>query len=142
MYAIRSYYAAENLAKRYNISREEQDEFALLSHHKAESAWLAGKFDKDIVPVNIPQRGGQVKVFDHDETYRGGLRIEDLEKLRPAFVKDGTVTAGNASPLNDGAAAVMVMTDRITSYNVCYTKLLRGIPIYIFLGGTITWTGT
>ncbi len=102
---------AENLAKRYNISREEQDEFALLSHHKAESAWLAGKFDKDIVPVNIPQRGGQVKVFDHDETYRGGLTIEDLEKLRPAFVKDGTVTAGNASPLNDGAAAVMIMTE-------------------------------
>lgn len=101
---------AENLAKHYNISREEQDEFALESHHKAEAAWAAGKYDADIVPIEIRSRG-KVTIFDHDETYRKGLTMEDLVKLRPAFLKEGgTVTPGNASPLNDGAAAVMLMT--------------------------------
>lgn len=101
---------AENLANRYHISREEQDGFALASHHKAEAAWAAGKYNADIVPVEVPQRGGRVLVFDHDETYRANLTIEDLAKLKPAFVKGGTVTPGNASPLNDGAAAVMLTT--------------------------------
>lgn len=101
---------AENLAKHYNISREEQDEFALESHHKAEAAWAAGKYNDDIVPVEVPQRKGAVTVFDHDETYRKGLTMDDLRKLKPAFLKGGTVTPGNASPLNDGAAAVMMMT--------------------------------
>lgn len=101
---------AENLAKHYNISREEQDEFALESHHKAEAAWAAGKYDADIVPIEIKNRG-KITVFDHDETYRKGLTMDDLVKLRPAFLKEGgTVTPGNASPLNDGAAAVMLMT--------------------------------
>lgn len=101
---------AENLARHYNISREEQDAFALESHHKAEAAWDAGKYDADIVPVEIKSRG-KVTIFDHDETYRKGLTMDDLVKLRPAFIKEGgTVTPGNASPLNDGAAAVMLMT--------------------------------
>lgn len=101
---------AENLAKHYNISREEQDEFALESHHRAEAAWAAGKYDADIVPIEIKNRG-KVTVFDHDETYRKGLTMDDLVRLRPAFLKEnGTVTPGNASPLNDGAAAVMLMT--------------------------------
>lgn len=101
---------AENLAKHYNISREEQDEFALESHHKAEAAWAAGKYDDDVVPIEIPQRRGDPVIFNHDETYRKGLTMADLAKLRPAFLKDGTVTPGNASPLNDGAAAVMLTT--------------------------------
>lgn len=102
--------SAENLAKHYNISREEQDAFALESHHKAEAAWAAGKYEADIVPIEITQRG-KVTVFDHDETYRKGLTMDDLAKLRPAFLMEGgTVTPGNASPLNDGAAAVMLMT--------------------------------
>lgn len=101
---------AENLARHYNISREEQDAFALESHHKAEAAWNAGKYDADIVPIEIKSRG-KVSIFDHDETYRKGLTMDDLVKLRPAFIKEGgTVTPGNASPLNDGAAAVMLMT--------------------------------
>lgn len=101
---------AENLAVHYGISREEQDEFALESHRRAEAAWAAGKYDADIVPVEIPKRNGPATVFDHDETYRKGLVMEDLVKLRPAFLKGGTVTPGNASPLNDGAAAVMLTT--------------------------------
>ena len=101
---------AEALAKHYGIGREEQDAFALESHHKAEAAWAAGKYDGDVVPVEVPQRGGKTLVFDHDETYRKGLTMADLEKLKPAFLKGGTVTPGNASPLNDGAAAVMLTT--------------------------------
>ena len=101
---------AENLAKHYGISRQEQDEFALASHHKAEAAWAAGKFDADIVPLELPRKKGEPVIFDHDETYRKGLTMEDLAKLKPAFLKGGTVTPGNASPLNDGAAAVMLAT--------------------------------
>lgn len=101
---------AENLAKRYHISREEQDAFALQSHQKAQAAWEAGRYDEDIAPVPLPQRGGGTIPFLRDETYRTNLTIEDLAKLRPAFVKDGTVTPGNASPLNDGAAVVMLTT--------------------------------
>ena len=101
---------AENLAEKYKITREEQDEYALECHQKAEAAWAAGKFDADIVPLEVPQRRGDPKVFNHDETYRKGLKMEDLVKLKPAFLKGGTVTPGNASPLNDGAAAVMLMT--------------------------------
>lgn len=101
---------AENLAERYKISREEQDEFALESHHKAEAAWAAGVFDADIVPLTIKKKKGDPIIFDHDETYRKGLTMADLARLKPAFVKDGTVTPGNASPLNDGAAAALLMT--------------------------------
>lgn len=101
---------AENLAERYKISREEQDEFALESHHKAEAAWAAGVFAADVVPLTIKKKKGDPIIFDHDETYRKGLTMADLARLKPAFVKDGTVTPGNASPLNDGAAAALLMT--------------------------------
>ena len=101
---------AENIAKEWNLTREEQDEFALNSQLKAEAAIKAGKFKDEIVPVVIPQRKGEPKVFDTDEFPRLGSTIEGLAKLKAAFVKDGTVTAGNASGINDGAAAFVVMS--------------------------------
>lgn len=99
---------AENIVEKYNISREEQDEFAAASQQKAVAAREAGRFDGEIVPVSIPQRKGDPIVISKDEGPRDGVTGEGLGKLRPAFKKDGTVTAGNASSLNDGAAAVMV----------------------------------
>ncbi len=100
---------AENVAKKYGITREEQDEFALASQNKAESAQKAGKFKDEIVAVDVPQRKGDSVRFEDDEYIRLGARIEDLSKLRPAFEKEGTVTAGNASGINDAAAATVVM---------------------------------
>ncbi len=100
---------AENVATKYNVSREEQDEFALRSHQKACAAIREGKFKDEILPVELKDRKGNVTVFDTDEGPRDGQTIERLAKLRPCFVKDGTVTAGNSSSLNDGAAAVVVM---------------------------------
>lgn len=100
----------ENIAEQYGISREEQDEFAALSQQKAEAAQKAGKFDGEIFSVEIPQRKGDPVVFDRDEYLKYGTTAETLAKLRPAFKKDGTVTAGNASGINDGAAAVMMMS--------------------------------
>ncbi|MDZ7736838.1 MAG: acetyl-CoA C-acetyltransferase [Gammaproteobacteria bacterium] len=102
---------AENIAKKYGISREEQDEFAAASQNKAEAAIKAGKFTDEIIPVEIPQRKGDPIVFDTDEFPREGATAEGLGKLRPAFDKDGTVTAGNASGINDGAAATIVMSE-------------------------------
>ena len=99
---------AENIVEKYNISREEQDEFAAASQQKAAAAREAGYFDSQVVPVSITQRKGDPIVFDRDEGPRDGVTAEGLGKLRAAFKKDGTVTAGNASSLNDGAAAVMV----------------------------------
>ena len=101
---------AENIAKEWNLTREEQDAFAAASQQKAEAAIKAGKFKDEIVPVVIPQRKGEPKVFDTDEFPRFGTTTESLAKLRPAFIKDGTVTAGNASGINDGAAAFVVMS--------------------------------
>ncbi|MDU1312755.1 MAG: acetyl-CoA C-acetyltransferase [Clostridium septicum] len=101
---------AENIAKQWNITREEQDEFALQSQLKAEKAIKEGRFKDEIVPVLIPQRRGEPKVFDTDEFPRFGSTIEGMKKLKPAFIKDGTVTAGNASGINDGAAAFVVMS--------------------------------
>lgn len=101
---------AENVAAKYNVSREEQDNFALNSHLKASAAIKAGKFIDEILPVEFTDRKGNVTVFDTDEGPRAEQTIEKLEKLRPCFVKDGTVTAGNSSSLNDGAAAVVVMS--------------------------------
>ena len=100
---------AENVATKYNVSREEQDEFALRSHQRACAAIREGKFKDEILPVELKDRKGNVTVFDTDEGPRDGQTIEKLAKLRPCFVKDGTVTAGNSSSLNDGAAAVVVM---------------------------------
>ena len=101
---------AENIAEQWNLTREMQDEFAAASQAKAEVAIKNGKFKEEIVPVVIPQRKGDPIVFDTDEFPRFGTTAEKLAKLRPAFKKDGTVTAGNASGINDGAAAVVVMS--------------------------------
>ncbi|MGN6424916.1 MAG: acetyl-CoA C-acetyltransferase [Asticcacaulis sp.] len=100
---------AENIATKWGISRQEQDEFAAASQNKAEAAQKAGRFDEEIAPVTIKGRKGDV-VVDKDEFIRHGVTAESLSGLRPAFSKDGTVTAGNASGLNDGAAAVVLMS--------------------------------
>ncbi|WP_100638234.1 acetyl-CoA C-acetyltransferase [Marinobacter salexigens] len=99
---------AENIVEKYGISREEQDAFAAASHQKATAAWEAGNFENEIVPVAIPQRKGDPVIISKDEGPRDGVTSDGLGKLRPAFKKDGSVTAGNASSLNDGAAAVLV----------------------------------
>lgn len=101
---------AENLASKYSITREEQDEFAVKSQNKAEKAQLDGKFDDEIVPVIIPQRKKDPIVFDKDEFIKYGVKLEKIQKLRAAFKKDGTVTAANASGINDGAAALIIMS--------------------------------
>ncbi|OJY23194.1 acetyl-CoA C-acetyltransferase [Pandoraea sp. XJJ-1] len=101
---------AENVAKEYGITREMQDAFAAASQNKAEAAQKAGRFDAEIVPVLIPQRKGDPLVFNTDEFVRHGVTAESLAGLKPAFAKDGTVTAANASGINDGAAAVVVMS--------------------------------
>ena len=101
---------AENLAEKYGVSRAEQDEFAAASQAKAAAAIESGRFADEIVPVMLPQRKGDPIRFDKDEHVRPGTTVESLAKLRPAFKKDGTVTAGNASGINDGAAAVVVMS--------------------------------
>jgi acetyl-CoA C-acetyltransferase len=100
---------AENVAREYQITRQDQDEFAVASQNKAEAAQKAGKFKDEIVPVTIKTRKGDVVVSD-DEYIRPGTTIDALTKLKPAFQKDGTVTAGNASGINDGAGAVVLMT--------------------------------
>lgn len=101
---------AENVANQFHVTREEQDEFALESHRRAVAAVKSGKFVDEILPVELKDRKGNVTIFDTDEGPREGLTIEKLAKLRPVFVKDGTVTAGNSSSLNDGAAAVVLMS--------------------------------
>ncbi len=101
---------AENIAEQWKLSREEQDEFALNSQLKAEEAIKSGRFKDEIVPVEVPQRRGEPIVVDTDEHPRFGSTLEGMAKLRPAFKKDGTVTAGNASGINDGAAALIVMS--------------------------------
>ena len=101
---------AENVARRYSISRKEQDKFAAASQSKASKARSEGRFDDEIVPVTVPQRKRDPVEFKVDEFIRDGVTAEALGKLRPAFDKEGTVTAGNASGINDGAAAVMLMT--------------------------------
>ena len=100
---------AENVAKKFNISRAEQDEFALASQNKAEAAQKAGKFKDEILPLEIAGKKGSI-IFDSDEYIKAGSTLEALSSLRPAFNKEGSVTAGNASGINDGAAAVMMMS--------------------------------
>ena len=110
---------AENLAEKFGISREAQDAFAAQSQLKAAAAIEAGRFKDEITPVLIPQRKGDPLSFDTDEQPRAGTTAESLGKLKPAFKKDGTVTAGNASTLNDGAAAVLLMSaERARSLNL------------------------
>lgn len=101
---------AENIAKEWKLTREMQDEFALNSQLKAEKAIKAGRFVDEIVPVIIPQRKGEPKIFEQDEFPRFGSTIEKMSKLKPSFIKGGTVTAANASGINDGAAAFVVMS--------------------------------
>lgn len=101
---------AENLAERYGLTREEQDQFAVDSQRKAERAIAEGKFKDEIIPVEVPQRKGDPIIVDTDEHPKAGVTLEKLMKLKPAFKKDGTVTAGNASGINDGAAALVIMS--------------------------------
>ena len=99
---------AENLARKYDISREAQDEIALRSHQNAEAAINSGRFKDEIIPIEVPRRKKDPLIFDTDEHVRIGLKMGDLTRLKPVFAKDGTVTAGNASGLNDGAAIVLL----------------------------------
>ena len=100
---------AENVAEKWHISRDMQDEFALSSQNKAEAAQIAGKFEDEIVPFTVSTRKGDITV-DKDEYIRHGATIENMQKLRPAFAKDGSVTAANASGINDGAAGALIMS--------------------------------
>ncbi len=102
---------AENLAEKYQISRREQDEFSAESQRKTQEAIAAKRFAEEIIPVEIPQRKGDPVIVDTDEFPRAGVTADSLARLRPAFKKDGTVTAGNASGINDGAAALILMTE-------------------------------
>jgi len=102
--------AAELIAKKYNVTREDQDRFSVESHQKAVKAWNDDAFREEVTPVLVPQRKGEPKCFCKDERPRPDTTMESLGKLRPAFQKDGTVTAGNAPGLNDGASAVIVMS--------------------------------
>ncbi len=102
---------AENLARQYEITRDEQDEYALRSQQRAQAAIEAGRFDKEIVPLDVIGRKGEVVSFSRDEHVRAGTTRQDVAKLAPVFSKDGTVTAGNSSGITDGAAAVVVMSE-------------------------------
>jgi acetyl-CoA C-acetyltransferase len=111
--AINDYHmgiTAENLAEKYDITREEQDDFAANSQQKAEKALAENRFADEIIKVEIPQRRGEPIIFDKDEYPRAGVTTDGISKLRPAFKRDGTVTAANASGINDGAAAVVLMS--------------------------------
>lgn len=101
---------AENLVDQYSLSREDQDQFALQSHLKAAAAWKDGRFADEILPVSIPQRKGDPLSFQEDESIRADSSIESLSRLRAVFRKGGSVTAGNSSPLNDGASALLLTT--------------------------------
>src|SRR5437762_7505213 len=101
---------AENVAKQYSITRAQQDEFAVASQNKAEAAQKAGRFKDEITPVMIPQRKGDPLAFTADEFIKTGTTLDSIAGLRPAFAKDGSVTAANASGINDGAAGVVVMS--------------------------------
>ena len=108
---------AENLAKDYNISREECDEYAVMSHQRATAAWKEGKFDDELVPVPVPQRRGDPVIFAHDEGYRPDATMESLSALKP--IDGGVVTAGNASQQNDAAAACLIVAeDKLAELNL------------------------
>ncbi|HCX9054659.1 TPA: acetyl-CoA C-acetyltransferase [Staphylococcus aureus] len=118
---------AENLVEQYGVSREEQDTFAVNSQQKAVRAQQNGEFDSEIVPVSIPQRKGEPIVVTKDEGVRENVSVEKLSRLRPAFKKDGTVTAGNASGINDGAAMILVMSeDKAKELNIEPLAVLDG----------------
>ncbi|HXX53435.1 MAG TPA: acetyl-CoA C-acetyltransferase, partial [Thermodesulfovibrionales bacterium] len=135
---------AENVAKKFNLSREEQDGYAAMSQEKAEKAIKSGRFQNEIVPVIVPQKKSDPIVFDTDEYPKFGTTVEKLKKLKPAFDKKGSVTAGNSSGVNDGAAALLVMSAdkayklgvkpmaKIVSYDVrgCEPELMGIGPIF------------
>jgi acetyl-CoA C-acetyltransferase len=121
---------AENIASKYNISREEQDNFALLSQQKAYQAQLDKAFKDEIVPISITNKKGEITIFDQDEYIKPHVSFEALSKLKPVFKKDGTVTAGNSSGINDGAALVLLMKESIAK------KL--GLKIMATIVGTST----
>lgn len=119
---------AENVAERYNISREEQDSFSLLSQQKAERAIKEGRFKEQIVPVVIPRKKGEAVVFDTDEHPRFGTTLEALAKLPPAFKEGGSVTAGNSSGMNDGAGALVIMDrEKAASLGIKARAVIRGM---------------
>ncbi len=110
---------AENVAEMQKVSREDQDAFALWSQQKAAKATAAGRFEKEIISVEIPQKKGDALIFNKDEFAKPTTTLEGLQKLKPAFKKDGSVTAGNAAGLNDGAAAILLANEHaIKSYNL------------------------
>lgn len=114
---------AENIAKQFNITREMQDEFSLKSHQKAAAAQLEGRFKNEILPIDVVTKKNTI-IFEHDETVKPNTTMEILSKLRPAFDKNGTVTAGNASSINDGAACLMVVSEEaLKKHNL--TPLVR-----------------
>ena len=115
---------AENVATDYHVSREDQDALAAESHRRAAAAVAAGYFTEQILPVEIPGRKGKVTIVDSDEHIRADVSLDDMAKLRPAFAKDGTVTAGNASGINDAAAAVVLASESFLNRN-SYTPLGR-----------------
>ncbi len=118
--------AAELCAKECNISREEQDAYAIESYKRSAAAWAAGKFNEEIVPVSIPQRKGDPIIFKEDEEYKN-VNFDKIPQLSPVFVKDGTVTAANASTMNDGAAAVVLMSkEKAESMGIKPLAVIRG----------------
>jgi acetyl-CoA C-acetyltransferase len=132
---------AENVAEKYHITRKEQDEFATLSQKKTEQAIKEGKFKDEIVPVRIKNQKGEETIFDTDEHPRFGTTVETLAKLQPAFKQEGTVTSGNASGINDGAAAVLVVSkEKLKALNPAWAFRINGSsaaaldPAYMGLG--------
>lgn len=121
---------AENVSEQFGATRQEQDEFSVRSQNRAQAAQESGRFKDEIVPVSVPQRKGDPVIFDQDEFIRYDMTMEKISKLKPAFKKDGTVTAGNASGINDGAAAVVVMSEE-------KAKELGVTPMATWLGGAI-----
>ena len=128
MYGIHMGVTADNIAKKYSISREDQDAFAYASQQKAIAAIDSGRFQDEIVPVEVPGRKGSVTVFDTDEHPKRASTPEKLAKLRPAFTKDGTVTAGNASGINDGASFTIIASeDAVKKHNLTPLAEVIGI---------------
>jgi acetyl-CoA C-acetyltransferase len=118
--------AAELCAKECNISREEQDAFAIESYKRSQAAWAAGKFNDEIIPVEIPQRKGDPVVFKEDEEYKN-VNFEKVPQLKSAFIKDGSVTAANASTMNDGAAALVLMSkEKADKLGIKPIAIIRG----------------
>ena len=125
---------AENLARQYEISRDEQDEFALRSQRRAAAAIEGGRFDSEIVPVELKGRKGETTLFSRDEHPRADTTAEGLRKLRPVFAKDGTVTAGNSSGITDGAAAVVVVGEEAVEQSGGRIRPLARVVDYEFAG--------